>query len=101
MMRHSPGCGPPSRAVLFAAIHRQATEPSHASGPTGRLTVMSSCLVVSVGPILVCGSLGGGLRLDYSGFRREQGIKADCEQDGSQGISGLHLPPTPVRDLRD
>ena len=78
-MRHSPGCGPPSRAVLFADIHRQATEPSHASGPTGRLTVMSSCLVVSVGPILVCGSLGGGLRLGFSSLRRERGIKADRE----------------------
>src|SRR5215207_3594976 len=91
MIRHSPGCGPPSGAVLFADVHRQATEPSHAFGPTGRLTVMSSCLVVTVG--LRRGSLGGGLGL------HERGIKANRKQDGSGGISRLQLPPTPACDF--
>src|SRR4051812_14779181 len=59
------------------------------------MPVRSSRLVVSVGPILLRGSLG------LLGLCREQGLKADCEQDGSGGISRLHLPPTPVRDFRD
>src|SRR5215211_3603122 len=32
-------------------------------------------------------------------MREPWGIKANREQDGSGGISRLHLPPTPVRDL--
>src|SRR3954451_597853 len=55
----------------------------------------SGRLVVSVGPILLRGSL------DLLGLCRDQGIKAHRKQDGSGGISGLHLPPPPVRDLRD
>src|SRR4051794_12937927 len=59
------------------------------------MPVRSSRLVVSVGPILRRGSLG------LLGLCREQGLEANCEQDGSGGISRLHLPPTPVRDFRD
>src|SRR5215213_6381888 len=83
------------RVFLWAADHhrrvgrfakaRQSSVGSRPTGAlTGRLTVMSRCLVVSVG--LRRGSLGGGLGWD-------QGIKAHREQDGSGGISGFHLPP--------
>src|SRR3954467_8236165 len=37
---------PHTRAVLFADVHRQATEPSHAFGPTCRLTLLSSSTLI-------------------------------------------------------
>src|SRR5215204_1914818 len=61
--------------------------------------MLLSCLVVSVGPILLREELSDNVGLGFSGLRRDQGIKAHREQDGSGAISGLHLPPTPVRDF--
>src|SRR3954452_24938515 len=69
--------------------------------PTGHIPVRSSRLVVSVNPILVRGSLSDGLGLVSVSLRRDQGIKGHREKDGSGGISGLQLPPAPVRDLRN
>src|SRR3954468_7915156 len=63
------------------------------------MPVRSSRLVVSVGPILLREGLSDDLGLGFSSIDRERGIKANREQDGSGGISGLHLPPTPARDF--